>query len=436
MNRLWTPPKKRIVLPDMPEWGKIPSSPGAYRFLDGEPVRAISGGAPPTVFGTFVTRVGISVESTQGTPPGANPNKVLPTLKPVVKDPIGWFQDISYRGVAAKSFGHYQLQGVAEIDLNGPFYPDASGYSLLGSYGTDTVTAAPSATTTTGTNSAGASTLTITSGTGYVNGMAILIDTAGVQEGNLIIAGGGTTTLTLAGPLRFTHNAGAAVNGATMHNFLMNGPLVVPKTFTLWDYYGVDWRQYTFATVEETSFKWAANSEATYQSKLKSWLSTIPTTPVPPAYATVPPFMGWQSGFLLAGAAQTNLEEFDFSLKRTLVPVPGPTNSQNPASIFAAELSCTGRAMLQMANETEYNQFRNALNPSVKFALFGPAVGIVGAAGATGLLFQSTQTAVTLGQIIRSKEYVEVELTFEADYNTTDAGPSTIFLTNAYAAYT
>lgn len=432
-KKLWTPDATRYA-----KWFEIArKNPDRVTWVDGIPVPDISGAVPPTVYGTFVTKAGIAVETTSGVPVAANPTKMIPTLKPVVKDNINWYADASYRGIAAKTFGHYQLQGLGEVELNGPFYPDVSGYSLLGSFGQDVVTAAPTSTTTTGaSNNAGVSVLAITSGVGFVNGAAILIGTGATQEGNLIVSGGGTASLTLAGPLRFTHAAAEAVAGATMHQFAMNAATTPPKTFTIWDYYGVDWRQYTFCSVEETAFKWAANTEATYQSKMKSWLSTIPTTPTPPAYTTVPPFMGWQSGFLLNSVAQTNLEELEFSCKRTLVPVPGPTNSQNPASIFAAELAVTGRCLLQMSTEAEYNQFRSALGQSLKFALFGPQVGIVGAAGATGMLLQLSQPVYTLGQIMRAKEYVEVELTFEADYNAADAGPGTVFLTNALAAYT
>lgn len=432
-RKLWTPKAERYA-----KWFEIARrNPDRVTWVDGIPVPNIAGGVPPTVYGTFVTKAGIAVEATSGVPPAANPSRMIPTLKPIVKDNINWYADASYRGVSAKTFGHYQLQGLGEVELNGPFYPDASGYSLLGSFGQDVVTVAPTSTTLTGAgNVAGVSTITVTSGVGFVNGAAILIGAGATQEGNLIISGGGTASLVLAGPLRFTHAAAEAVAGATLHQFAMNNPTTPPKTFTVWDYYGVDWRQYTFCTVEETAFKWMANTEATYQSKMKSWLSTIPTTPTAPAYSTVPPFMGWQSGFFLNGAAQTNLEELEFACKRTLVPVPGPTNSQNPASIFAAELAVTGRALLQMSTEAEYNQFRSGLGQSLKFALFGPQVGIVGAAGATGMLLQLSQPAYTLGQIMRSKEYVECELTWEADYNATDAGPGTVFLTNAYATYT
>lgn len=381
------------------------------------------------VYGSFLTKLGVSAEVTPGTAPGTTPVLWIPSEAPKIQDSIPYYEDKSYRGIAAESFGHYALQSTGtSIEVGGPFIPDSSAVFAWGAYGQDTTTAAPSATTTTGTNALGATSLTITSGTGFVNGAAILIDTgAGLQESNVIVSGGGTTTLTLAAPLRFTHNAGAAVAGNTLHAFQLAS---TPKTFTVWDFYGVNWHQFTYGTVEEFSLKWAAGAEASYTAKLKSFLSTVPTTPGASSFSSIPPFMGWQSGVALNGTSQTNLEELELTFARKVVPVPGP-NSQNPAAIFAATLGVTGKATFQMSTNNEYNLYRNGTVEKWQFFLYGPAPGAQGTPGATGLAFTATLPTATMAEIGRDKEYVRVQLDFAADYSTSDAGPGQLQVTNA-----
>src|SRR5258708_17342201 len=156
-----------------------------------------------SVFGSFQTKFGLALEVTPGTPPSANPTKLLPVLPPPKPhDMIPFYADKGLRGIAAETFGHYQMQSPGtELAIDGPFYPDAAGYFPMALLGAEAaVVAAPTNTTTTGTNTAGASTLTITSGTGYVNNAAILIGTGATQNANLIISGVTSTHPTTATP--------------------------------------------------------------------------------------------------------------------------------------------------------------------------------------------------------------------------------------------
>lgn len=352
-------------------------------------------------------------------------------MPPKPQDDIKWYADKALRGQPAETYGHYQLVGVGKFDAEGPFYPDTPGYFPLITLGSDTVTSAPTSTTTTGTNSAGATTLTITSGTGFVNGAAILIDTGSVLEGNVIVSGGGTATLTLAAPLRFTHSAGATVAGNVMHQFKA---VANPLTVTLWDNYAENTRQYTSCYGEEFAVKWAASGETTYTAKMQTYLSTT-ISPPSNSFTSVPPFVGWQSAVSFAGTTFTNLEDLNFTLKRKLIPIYATGNTQNPAAIFAGVIAVTGKATFQMSAETEYNRFRNATFDVLKMFMFGPAPGFQGSASASGLLLQISQPAYTMAIIERGKEYLQVVLDFEADYSATDSGPGTLFLTNSLAAY-
>jgi hypothetical protein len=386
---------------------------------------------PLTVFGTFQTKLGVAKESTAGTLP-ANPLNWIPCLAPKVQDNIKWFADKALRGQPAESYGHYQLVGLGEVAIDGPFYPDTPGYFPFCLYGQDTVTAAPSATTTTGTNSAGATTLTITSGTGYTNNAAILIVGGGNTEGNIIVSGGGTATLTLAAPLRFTYTAGAAVTSNTLHQFKV---IANPQTMSLWDFYAENTRAYSYGTVAEFAMKWAAAGEVSYAAKLNTTLSTTSSIPAS-SFTTVPPLVGWQAAIAFGGTTFLNLEDAIIAPKRVVLPIYATGNTQNPQAIFAGVFSATGKFTFQMSAETEYNRFRNATFPVLDFYAFGPAPGFQGSAAAAGVVFQASQPAYTMAIIDRTKDYLEVTLDFETDYSATDAGVSTMFLTNPLATYT
>ena len=75
-------------------------------------------------------------------------------------------------------------------------------------------------TTTTGTNTQGATTINVASGTSFVSGQWVVIDSSSVDGGAEVVqasAAGGSTTITIAStPLRLTHAAGATVQTGTL----------------------------------------------------------------------------------------------------------------------------------------------------------------------------------------------------------------------------
>jgi hypothetical protein len=378
--------------------------------------------------GTFQTSVGLGRELIAGTAP-ASVGVWLPVSKIDPKENIKFFEDKAFRGLRAESFGHYPLGGFTDLGVDGPFYPDSTGLLLYAAHGADTVTVAPSAVTTNLISVAGASTLTYSvSPPGFVNGMAFMIDTGANQEVNMIFSGGGTVTWTLAAPLRVAHAAGVSTAGATLHQFKL---AATPPTLSVWDFFGIDWRLYTYGAVSDFGLKWTAEMDVTHSSKIVSQLSSIPSSPTS-SFTTVPAFVGWSSGALIAGAQKLNLETLDLTVKNNVKPIFTATNSQSPTLIFVGSQMVTGKATFAMKDETEYNLFRNNTKSALAFALFGFSPG---ATAASGCMFQMTNPTYTLAQIDRAKEYVEVSIDFAADYNATDGGGLTTFLSNAVTAY-
>jgi hypothetical protein len=375
------------------------------------------------VFGSYQTKLGVARETTPGT--FAAPTRWLPTSAPKPKDDIKYYEDKAYRGLPTETFGHYGMGAWTQFDADGPFYPDSVGLLLTGAMGADALTTLATPTTSTGTTTAGTSAIAVTLGTTFTNGMAILVDTGALVEGNIILSGGTTTSLVVLSPWRFTHGAGATVAGSTVHK-LTNA---IPQTYSVWDSYAVANRQYTYGTVEKFGLKWSAQAEATYAATLRSQLSATSGAQTA-AFTTVPPFMGWQSGVVIGGAAQLNLEDLQVDFTRKVTPVFAAANSQSPVQILASSLMVSGKATFQMATDAEFNLFRNGTVNILQFGLFGPALGFQGAAAASGLLLTISAAVYTGGVIERGKEYVQAVLNFTGDYNVTDGGPCAVQLSN------
>jgi hypothetical protein len=450
------------------------------------------------------------------------PTRFIPANAPKTADPIKFYQDKAYRGLPTVEFGRYPLAGWSTFDIDGPLYPDDPGILIVGAVGNCQEKPAPTATTLSGGVAAGVTVITVASGTGYVNGMAIILESGvvGKQESNIVISGGGTTSLTLMSPLRFAHLTAATVSGNVLHTLnvtspqfgssttsgatttftattavdtsqawiinqyvghtvtagansatvlsntattlttttwapgtpsantvftvqgLLPGSYIQPPSFTMYDFYGEAARQYPSSYVSDVGIKWSAENDVTYTAKLMGLLSSLTTQVSSVNFTTVPPFVGWQSGFAQTASGsggsattQTNLLDLSFDIKRTITPIVAAANTQSPVAFFPGPVSMSGKATFYMNSETEYNHFRNSDHPLMQFGLYGPVGYPSGTPAASGLLLQLDNPTYTAATIDRAKEYVVVSVTFECAYSATDNGPAVVYLTNGLAAY-
>lgn len=381
-------------------------------------------------YGNFQTQFGLGRETTPGTPPVAGPGVWLPVATVSPKNTQKFYEDKAFRGNRSETFGHYPLGGYATIAVNGPFYPDSCGLLLYGATGQDTVKALPTPVSTNLVTVAGATSLVFSAApTGFANGMAFVIDTGSNQEINMILSGATTTTWTLVSPLRFAHAAGVSTAGNTMHSFQLAN---VPPTMTVYDYYGPNWRQYTYGTVSQFDLKWDAQADVTHSSTLEGQLSTVLGSPPTAAYTTQKPFVGWSSGVIIGGTSNANLMKMDLTIKSAVTPIFTANNQQSPTGFFVGALMVSGKSTFVMKSDAEYNYFAQNMSETLQFCLFGYSPG---ATSATGCMFQMSNPTFTMATINRGKAEVQVELDFAADYNAGDAGSLLVNLTNAITAY-
>jgi hypothetical protein len=163
-----------------------------------------------------LSATGIAKETTFGTP--VAPSTFLPMLSNTMEEDPGWFSPEVMQGV--RDLHIYNLQGEAKYQgaLAGPLFPsnamalvaasigqDANvGFGVIGTFATAT------STTLNGSIVAGATTLVVTSATGFAVGQQITIDTGVFQEVRKITVVA-STTITVADAISFGHTTGVAV---------------------------------------------------------------------------------------------------------------------------------------------------------------------------------------------------------------------------------
>jgi hypothetical protein len=167
-----------------------------------------------------LSATGLAVESVFGTPVAASSFQPM-TGNTMEEDP-GWFSPAVMQNLRDKQV--YNLYGEAKYTgtLSGPLFPSEAMELLVCSigkdaavgYGVSAPNSSPTSTTLSAASSAGATSISVTSATGFATGQQVVVDTGGYQEFRLISNVTGTT-ITLADALLWAHADGATVTTGT-----------------------------------------------------------------------------------------------------------------------------------------------------------------------------------------------------------------------------
>lgn len=334
---------------------------------------------PTTIFPVTERFVGVARETAPGT--AANPGNTIPVTSFQPDDKPIWLLDEAWRASMAGEYDLLQGPIWTETQFGGPAYGDTIGhlfYNIMGDY-VSTGTAVSPATTTTGTNSAGATSVTVAAGGSFTNGMYIQID-AGANAEVVQVASGaaGSITLQTATPLRFTHTAGVAVTNTTApytNNFgLLNGGNGQPPSHTFTDRTQVPGSanklavQYAYGCLSKLTLTGSASGLFTYTATMSSYSHAYPSVAPTPSVSSVRAQPVWRSLVGLAGPASggtlvNDINEWQLDLIRVVEPMPTADGSQNPFVIargkFTAEFSLKfapaidESSLLYMLNNTQ-----------------------------------------------------------------------------------
>lgn len=180
-----------------------------------------------------LSATGLAKEATFGTAVAAT--TFLPMTSNTMEMDPGWFSPHVME--AARDLQIYNLYGEYKFHgaITGPLFPSNAIALMVASIGQDAAVgtgvygtpATPTSTTLSGSTTAGATSFTVASGSGFAIGQEVIVDTGQLQEARKISNVSGTT-ITVADALFFAHASGVAVVTATTTT--LNGALTAPTT--------------------------------------------------------------------------------------------------------------------------------------------------------------------------------------------------------------
>jgi len=194
-----------------------------------------------------------------------------------------------------------------------------------------------------------------------------------------------------------------------------------PATFTLSDYYAGgagSTRQYAGAQFASIDLKFSADAMLTYSAKAMAFASATATNPTP-SFSSIPPLPSWLGTVTLAGSSTAILADGNVNISRSVEPIFTVDNTQDPYQLFAGPLTVSGSMKLVYESDTQLQYYLSNTKPSC-------VVDFSSGAGASLVQVQITMTkcAFTMAKIDRSKDYIELDVTYKALANTTDVGAS------------
>lgn len=204
---------------------------------------------------------------------------------------------------------------------------------------------------------------------------------------------------------------------------LQNGQSVngQPPTYTISDYYSLgssSTRQYTGVQFASIDTKFSADALVTYTAKGMGFGSATSANPTP-SFTTVTPLPAWTGAVSLAGTGTSILADGNVNITRPVTPIFTVDGNQQPYQLFAGPVSVDGSLLLILESDAQLNYYLQNTQPAVDIN-FTSGSG----ASAVQVKFHMTKCAFTVAKIERSKDYIELNVNYKAQANTTDAGTS------------
>lgn len=194
-----------------------------------------------------------------------------------------------------------------------------------------------------------------------------------------------------------------------------------PTTFTLSDYYALgsaSTRQYAGCQFSSVDMKFTADALLTYSAKAMGFASATAANPTP-SFSAVTPLPAWTGVVTLNASTSTLLADGNCSIQRPVTPIFTVDGNQRPYQLFAGPVTAGGSLTLVFESDTEMGYYLNNTRPALDIDFTSGA-----GAAAVEVKLHMTKCAFTVAKIERSKDYIELGVTYKALANTTDAGAS------------
>lgn len=235
-------------------------------------------------------------------------------------------------------------------------------------------------------------------------GGAVFADTLPWALGGLL---GSVVTTGASAP--YTHTI-------SLKNASATGADAQPTSFTLTDFYAAQVRSYPGVQIHDFSLKFTAEGLLDYDAKGTGWSSSTVSTPTP-SFSTVLPTPTWQGTVSVGGVTVSNAVDGNIDMTRSVEPVYGISNTQDPYAIFVGALETTGKIRFVMEDDTQLTNFISNSQPAI-------VLNWANGSGSTATQIQATITkgAYTAAVIDRGGDAVMIDIDLNAQGNTTDAG--------------
>lgn len=202
-----------------------------------------------------------------------------------------------------------------------------------------------------------------------------------------------------------------------------NGVTNQPKGYTIADYSGLNAtsgaRYFPGAGVNDLTFKYDAMGTLTYDMKSVAYPSSlVPTSAPAKTFSTLLPTPAYIPTVTIGGGAITNVQSGDFKITRPVTPIHAATSSQAPYNLYSGPVSVSGNMLVVAEDETELLRYLNNTQPSLDLNF-----GATANAG-TQIKLHSNQVYYYPADVVRSKDFVEIQIAWKAIANVTDAGAS------------
>ena len=220
---------------------------------------------------------------------------------------------------------------------------------------------------------------------------------------------GACTTTGASAP--FTHTI-------SLRNSLAAAADTQPLSYTLTDFYVAGNRQYPGQQFHDVTLKFSSDGMLEYDAKSTGFESITSAAPTP-TFSTVLPTPVWQGTVSIGGSSISNAMNGSIALKRSVTPIYGISNTQDPFSIFVGALDVTGDIEFIMEADTELTRYLTNTQPAI---ILNWASGT----GASTIQIQATLTkgAYTAAAYDRGDDFVKISVSINGLGNTTDAGAS------------
>jgi hypothetical protein len=188
-----------------------------------------------------------------------------------------------------------------------------------------------------------------------------------------------------------------------------------PTSFTFVDFNGVNARAYAGCQISDLTLNFSADGLLEYDAKATGFGSAVATTPTP-VFTTVTPVPVWKATVTIAGSAVAYATEGSITMSRSVTPIFGIANTQDPYQVFLGPLEVKGQLKFAMESDTELARFLAQTSANL------PSIVVSWVDGTTTLTATLTKGAYTTAVVDRGKDYVEVTIDITGIANTTDAG--------------